>query len=108
MSLIHVTLGYITHGINDSSQHQKLIILAENLILCYYGDKIHLKGMNRFGTQQVCEMSPQRQCVRAHRIKYLIFYPGIEHLLLSMLFHPGCPMRAVQWFDWNSGDIVIK
>ena len=38
----------------------------------------------------------------------MIFYPGIENLILPMLSYPGCHIRAVHWLYWNSRDIVVK
>ena len=33
---------------------------------------------------------------------HLRFYPGIEILILSMIFYPGCHVRTVHWLYWNS------
>ena len=32
----------------------------------------------------------------------LIFYLGLENLILLILSYPGCHMRDVHWLYWNS------
>ena len=41
-------------------------------------------------------------------IGYLIFYPGIELIILAMLYNLGCRVKTAHWLHLELTQMVVK
>ena len=73
----------------------------------YQTDWTHTDSVNRNSVQTVYmkggELVSEQKLYFLHTEKgHLRFYPGIENLIVSTQSYPGCHVRVVHWFYWNS------